>query len=386
MIERLGKSLNLSLLKINIDFGFDWDDNELMPYLSKRFTITPEILTDLYWTKGLNCLETGRRLGLASRTVNIRLRECGIPIRKPGVLGPNITKEELEKLYIKRRMSSRKIAKIYNCAYSTVDRKIKQFDFPIKTLAAAHIFTHRADFSGNLKEKAYLIGFSIGDLRVRRVYKNSETIHADCGSTKPEQIALIKDLFKKYGKIWISKPSKTHKIQIECNLNNSFFFILKKYERFPNWALVKTDLFLSITGGFIDAEGSFFLSSRDGSSCFSLGNYNLTILKQIQKNLMSRVSIKSRLQKGYAKGYKDKQGYIRNGDYWSLRISKKSELHRFAKIILPYLKHQKRIKDAKKVIKNIEFRNKKYGYIGMEVLNFGHGQKIHIHNHHSTLC
>ncbi len=354
-----------------------------MPCFSKRFSIKPEVLVDLYWNKGLTNLEIGKYLGLASRTVNIRIRECGIPLRTPGVLGPNITKGELKKLYMNKRMSSRKIAKIYKCAYSTVDRKIREFGFPIQTLAAAHIFTHRANFSGDVKEKAYLIGFAIGDLRVRKPYKNGETIHADCASTKPEQISLVKNLFKKYGKIWISKPSRTNKTQIECSLNNSFSFILKKYKKFPNWAMAKTNIFLSILGGFIDAEGSFHLSKNNNikSACFSLGNYNLAILKQTQKYLGSKIGIKSHLQIGYLKGYKDKQGYVRNGDYWNLTINKKSELYKFTKIILPYLKHKKRIRDANKVINNIVLRNRRYGYIGMEMLNFGHAQKIPVSDH-----
>lgn len=352
-----------------------------MPCFSKKFSIKPEVLVDLYWNKGLTNLEIGKYLGLASRTVNIRIRECGIPLRKPGVLGPNISKGELKKLYMNKRMSSRKIAKIYKCAYSTIDRKIREFGFPIQTLAAAHIFSHRANFSGDLKEKAYLIGFAIGDLRVRKVYKNSETIHADCASTKPEQIFLVNKLFKKYGKIWISKPSQTNKIQIECSLNDSFAFILKKYKRFPGWAMTKKYLFLSILGGFIDAEGSFHLSKNRKYACFSLGNYNLAILRQTQRYLKERIKINSRLQIGYLKGYKDKQGYVRNGDYWNLVINKKSELYKFTKTILPYLKHKKRIRDANKVINNIVLRNRRYGYIGMEMLNFGHAQKIPVSDH-----
>jgi hypothetical protein len=57
----------------------------------------------------------------------------------------------------------------------------------------------------------YLVGFALGDLRVRKIYQNSETIKVDCGSTKIEQINLIKNLFKKYGHVWISKPTSKKK-------------------------------------------------------------------------------------------------------------------------------------------------------------------------------
>lgn len=355
-----------------------------MPYFSKRFFVRPETLADLYWTKGLSSFKIGKHLGLASRTVNIRMRECGIPLRKPGVLGPNITKSELKKLYMQKRMSSRKIAKIYKCAYSTVDRKIRQFGFPIQTLAAAHIFTHRANFSGNLKEKAYLIGFRIGDLRVRKIYKNSETIHIDCGSTKPEQIALIKKLFKKYGKIWISKPNKLNKTQIECCVNTSFDFLLKRFDLFPSWTLKTKRLFFSILAGFSDAEGCFSVSKNNDQSYFSIGNYNKNILMQIQGHL-SNLGYKIRLSPGVKKGYRGKDGYVHNGDYWVLQINKKVDLYRFVMAIKPYLRHKDKIHEANKVIQNILYRNRRYGYIGMEMLNFGHGQKIPLVNHNFAL-
>lgn len=344
-----------------------------MPHFSKRFSIKPETLVDLYWKKGLALLEIGKRLSLASRTVNIRMKECGIPLRKPGVLGPNITKNKLKKLYISKRMSSRKIAKIYKCAYSTIDRKIREFGFPIKTLAAAHIFSHRADFSGNLKEKAYLVGFSIGDLRVRKVYKNSETIHVDCASTKPEQIFLIKKLFKKYGKIWISKPKTNGKIQIEVSVNQSFSFLLPKYTLFPIWVMKRQKIFLNILAGFIDAEGSFFVSTSKNYAAFSLGNYNKLLLEQINLRLKEN-NFNTRLFRGVKKGYRGKDGYAHNQDYWILTIRRKSDVYRFANLIILFLKHKDRIRDAKMVMKNIELRNQKFGFKGKGVLNFTYGR------------
>jgi len=94
-----------------------------MSYSSKRFSIKPEVLIDLYWDKGLSLLKIGKLLALASRTVNIRMIESGIPLRKQFYWKLNIPKNELKRLYINKRMSSRKIAKIYKCAYSTIDRK-----------------------------------------------------------------------------------------------------------------------------------------------------------------------------------------------------------------------------------------------------------------------
>jgi len=333
-----------------------------MPHTRDR--IDCRQLKDLYLNKRLSLLEIGRRLGYASRTIDIRAKECKIKLRNPGRPGPKINNEKLESLYIRKRLSSRKIAKIYNCAYSTIDTKIKKLGLPTRTLASAHITTKRANFLGDLKEKAYLLGFRIGDLRVRKMYKNSETILVDCGSTKPEQIKLIERLFKKYGRVWISKPGSSGKTQIECGVNNSFSFLLRRYKKFPKSLLKNKEVFLYLLAGFIDAEGSFFVYHNNKICAFSLGNYNLEILRQI-KQWLDKSKFKNRLFKSYLKGYRDTQGYVRNSDYWILSITKKLDLYRFTNMIRSFLKHKGKIRDATRVIRNIDERNVKYGYIGM---------------------
>ena len=133
--------------------------------------------------------------------------------------------------------------------------------------------------------QAYLIGFRIGDLRVRKFYKNSETIHVDCGSTRREQIELVEKLFDKYGRVWISKPNKKGVIQVECFLNNSFEFLLKiDQNSIPSWIMNNKLYFANFLAGFTDAEGSIFISQN--KAFYALGNYNLKLLRQMKKSLM----------------------------------------------------------------------------------------------------
>lgn len=327
---------------------------------NKRFGLNKILLTELYWNEYLSLLEIGKKLGMASRTIHVRMLELGIPLRKPGVVGPKIDIKTLKYLYIKKRLSSRKIAKNYKCAYSTIDRRIRTAGLPIQTLAAAHINFRRRTFSGDLEEKAYLIGFRIGDLRVRKQYKNSESISIDCASTHPAQIDLISKLFKKYGRVWISKPNKQNKRQIECRVDLSFSFLLKKYGQFPSWTSKLNRLFLFILAGFIDAEGSFFVNHNQSSACFSLGNYNTRILEQVREKLL-KWNFHPRFYMGVKKGYTGKDGYSHREDYWILSIYRKLEVQRFALLILPYLRHREKISDTKKVIENIVKRNKLYG-------------------------
>lgn len=331
----------------------------------------------LHTRKGIKCDELGilylkdnlplhkiaKKLGFSARTIQIKCNECNIKLRKPGVIPPKINAEELKNLYLNKRMSSRKIADIYKCSYSYIDSKIKLLDIPRRNLSTAHIITNRNNFSGDLKEKAYLIGFRIGDLRVRKMYKNSETILVDCGSTKPKQIELIKNLFQKYGRVWTGKPKGNNKVQIECSLNESFSFLIEKPNKFPEWTMDKNRLALSIIGGFIDAEGSFFIG-KNKQAAFSIGNYNLEILNQINTKLQN-LGYSTRLFGGVKKGYTGKDGYSHRSDYWILTITKKKDLKLFTNKIIPYLRHKDRISCAMRVLKNIEVRNLKYGFIGM---------------------
>lgn len=81
---------------------------------------------------------------------------------------------------------------------SGIEKKIKQFQ--IKTRGNLHRKFHKHDhkfpFSGNCEEKAYLIGFRLGDLNA---YHTSQVVVIRGSTTKPAQAKLIERLFKYYG-------------------------------------------------------------------------------------------------------------------------------------------------------------------------------------------
>src|SRR3989344_8895912 len=112
--------------------------------------------------------------------------------------------KDLEKWYVDEKLSTWKIEKKYGYCRGTLHRYLKKYGLN-RNLSVSHIVYPRKPFSGNLVEKAYLIGFRLGDLRVRKGghTERSETIKVDCSSTKIEQINMIKKLFSKYGRVWI---------------------------------------------------------------------------------------------------------------------------------------------------------------------------------------
>jgi len=292
-----------------------------------------------------------------------RLRKYRIKCLPNGRRSFIISKSKLKDLYINQRLSSRKIAKLYGCAYSTIDNKIREYGLPVKTLAAARITTLRKNFDGNKTDKAYLIGFTMGDLRVRKKYPNSETINIDCGSTKKEQINLISELFSSYGRVWISKPNKCGAVQIECSLNTSFDFLLKKRILADRWILKNKKHFAAFLAGFTDAEGCISISNNQ--AYYSLGNYNFRLLHQIRQYLIQNKISCSKLTESKTKGKLCFGKYFYNQNYWQFGIYKKDSLLTLFRLVGPYLKHSQKKKDIKNAKKNIALRNKLFGYRNM---------------------
>ncbi len=267
-----------------------------------------------------------------------------------------IPKKILKKLYINEKLSSWDIGEKLNISRSTIFKKLKEFRL-IRDRATAHIVYPKKDFNGDLKEKFYLIGFRIGDLRVRKQYENSKTICIACSSTIPEQIELIEGLFKKYGRVWIKKSRDKKVIHSEAFVNESFNFLLEK--KVPE-NLLKTKLnFFSFLAGFIDAEGHIGVYNK--MARFSLGNYDSRALFFIYEKLNEFGINCNKPLSDNRKGKMNSQGYKYNQDYWHFNINRKDELLKLFVFIEPYLKHKNKIKDLNKAEKNILERNKKFG-------------------------
>jgi DNA-binding CsgD family transcriptional regulator len=331
----------------------------------EKIAIPKEELKKLYQEKKLTTYEIARIFNCSQSTVWKCLHEFGIKPRYPWN-AVKLSKKELESLYFKKGLSTWEIEKRMGIPRSTVHRKLIEFGFKLRTRAQSHIIYLRRDFNGSKVDKAYLIGFALGDLRVRKIYPNSETIFVDCGSTKKAQIDLIVRLFKPYGRVWISQSNKKGKRHIQCALNDSFDFLMKKRTLIDRWILKNKNYFAAFLAGLTDAEGSIFISKLNQAT-YSLGNYNYRLLYQIRNYLIKLgikcpPIIKSRTHEGYV----TKEGYMNKHPYWLLRITRKFYLLKLLDLITPYLKHSDKIKRAKKARENIRTRNKKFRNINMK--------------------
>ena len=319
-----------------------------------KIDISKTKLENMYEKENLTTFEIAERIGCCQATVWKRLKEFNINMRLPGGDRVKITKKELQNLYFNKKFSTWKIEKETGIPRGTIHRKLKEFGLNTRDRADSHIIYPRKDFSGNLIEKAYLVGFRIGDLGVRKIYPNSKTICVASGSTIQEQINLIEKLFKNYGHIWIGKKTKDGKINIQIFLNESFNFLLGK--EFPKWVQNKKELFFSFLAGFTDAEGHIGISKN--MAYYSLGNYDSKILSIIHKNLNKFGINCNALYEDHRLGQRNNQGYQYNSNYWTLRINDKKKLLKFIKAISPFLKHENKVKALNMAFINIEERNK----------------------------
>ncbi|TSC90832.1 MAG: hypothetical protein G01um10142_204 [Parcubacteria group bacterium Gr01-1014_2] len=348
----------------------------------KEIRISKIDLENLYLKENLSITKIAQRYTCGKSTIESKLRKYSIATRSksealklvPRTEKYKISKEKLEQLYWGEKLSVYKIAEIYNCSPSAIFAKFRKFGIPRRTdiegiiltndercrkIAEAVIKYPKKDFNGSGGEKAYLLGFCLGDMNVtKRKYGN--TIYAASCTTKNEQIALMKDLFKSFGHIHINQNKKDTKsgqinsFHFVANLNSSFDFLLNKKDKIEKWILEDNDYFTSFLAGYVDAEGSFGIYNGFGE--FALGSYDKNIINQIHCKLkfLNVKTDKPRIM--VRAGYIDKRGIRTFRDLWSSRIRRKYELYKFINLIEPYIKHAKRKNDLLKVKENVVSR------------------------------
>jgi hypothetical protein len=146
------------------------------------------------------------------------------------------------------------------CSLTTVWRRLSAAGVVARPASPVHA---RADFSGDLAEQAYLVGFRLGDLHV--AWESASTIVVKCTSTRVEQVELFRSLFKRYGHVFTDEATLARRarqsIGMEVRLNRSFAFLVPKADALPDWVAETNQTFFAFLAGYIDAEGYSDLSA-----------------------------------------------------------------------------------------------------------------------------
>ena len=208
-------------------------------------------LRTLYRNKKLSTYKIAIKYDCDPKTVYRYLKLNDIPIRpRKRII---LTREMLYRLYALERKSLDCIAKERGYSATGILKKLKQYQIKRRSISETSTKHPKTDFSGDQKEKAYLIGFRIGDLGVR---DRKNLIYVSSGTTKTAQSKLIHDLFYLYGPVWIGRRNKHGAMNVSCLLNRSFSFLLPKHTRIPKWIQTSSPTFFSFLAGYTDAEGN----------------------------------------------------------------------------------------------------------------------------------
>jgi predicted DNA-binding protein YlxM (UPF0122 family) len=203
-----------------------------------------DTLNNLYWKNMFSTTQIARQFDVSRPTVTYWLKKNNIPIRKPKSKY-EISKKVLENLYIKKRLSTLKIAKLLKIKYrNTIRLRLHEYKIKVRTQLEAVTKYKKKPFSCDLFEKAYIIGFRTGDLHV---YKDGNQIRVSTSTTHPAQIKTFQKLFSKYThiKIYPFDNGKKKELRIYCHLNKSFDFLLEKQKKIPDWIIENDNLFYS---------------------------------------------------------------------------------------------------------------------------------------------
>ncbi len=300
------------------------------------------------------------KLGCTHSAIVYRFKKFGLKSRGHlGLTKPiNLTEKGFKYLYYQRNLSLKKIANMVGCSESGLERKFKSYNLVSRGNKNRTCKYKKQDFSGNLAEKAYLIGFRLGDFNVS---KRVNVIQVRCSSTVPAQIELIKNIFNTYTIPHVTK-AKRGTYEIVCLVNKSFNFLVPKEDKIPEWIQDSKSYFFSFLAGYSDAEGSFYIHKRKNKISFGVFE-----IQTQQKNIIIQIWInlqKYGIESPYPliskrSGYVAPSGGKNNKDMWRVNVAKKSSLNKLVANLNTYVKHQNKIKDLQRIKDNLESRKKK---------------------------
>lgn len=270
---------------------------------------------------------------------------------------------EITNLYSQEQMSLRRLARKFISNKRTIHKileengvKVRSDDEAVRLANTKH---KKSSFSGNACERAYMMGLIEGDITPNQ--KSKYTLRLTVSSTRSALVDLVKDVFEKYGPIYIyaTKNNITNykwNMTVELDYNSFSFLMNSKVESIK----CNKNLMFSFISGLVDSDGSLFIRKIEKYFQYVLRIYNenLHLLKTIQ-HFLEKEKFNTSLQlfskRGEIRKTKGKV-LIYNNDYYVLEILRKKDLIR----LLPLLsiKHPEKLlwKDKVRYIKSKEFK------------------------------
>lgn len=256
----------------------------------------------------------------------------------------HITKEQIYDLYIKKRMTLNQVAKKLGIKHlSTVHEMMIKYGISRRSISEVKTKHPRKPFSGNLTEKAYILGLRTGDLAV---YKNFHRIIVNTGTTHPALINAFKQIFGKYSHVYVyihKDKRNVREWRVQCALDLSFDFLIEKIQEIPNWIMENNNYFFSFLAGYADAEGSFDIYENTDNTIsfhFAVASNDKGILQQIF-NKLQKLGFSCGFYLKHKKGEKATYGTFKKNIY-IVRIFRKKNVLKLVKILRKFSQHQEK--------------------------------------------
>jgi len=314
----------------------------------------PEVLRRLYWGEGLSQRAIAKISGVSQKTILNWMKRFGI--RRRYFSREDITKGLLKKLYLKKKLSMPKIAKMLNTTYDVIWHRMRKHKIKVRTMSEAKMKYLKLPFSNSLVEKAYMLGLRSGDISATKACKQ---ITVTTSTTHLAQLQMFKDTFRKYAPIntFITTiPFDGRKAwRVYCRLNNSFKFLLNKPKKIFQWILDNKNYFYAFLAGYADCEACWYIhkmkDSRFTRGRFQIASGDKTILNQI-KNKLKEFKFNPLFRLSHKRGYRKTLGKY-NIDMYCLTMHYQTDVLKLAKILLKYSIHQEKIWKMKFIMENL---------------------------------
>lgn len=324
-------------------------------------------IENLYWNEKLSLAKIAKEIGVSAGLIRKKMVSWGIKrraTRKRELIKPS--KEELERVYYDKNKSIKDVLKQFDAGMVTLFRWLKEYNINPQRRWKYN----KTSFSGDEKEKAYILGLVAGDIHAR---KNNRQISAELTSTHPAMIELFYSVFSKYG---TPKRYIKHNKKIERNEWRAYVLLDKSFDFMLSDNLeINNENFYHFLAGFFDCEGCLYIYKNTGGNIgisFLIYNSNKELLEKIKQRL-ERDKFHPKLIKCFNKGGKTSNGYFRGVDLWAIALYQKEEIIQIM-TTLP-IKHREKI-DKFNIVKSL--KNQKWETISEKLADFKNKLKFEV--------
>lgn len=258
----------------------------------------------------------------------------------------------LRRLYVDQGLSARKLAIRFRCSAQTVMNRCIEIGLPLHAVGRARWRYQKHKFTGNDADRAYLLGFAIGDLSVHRFSEHGDTIVARCHTTQWDQVDVMRKCFAPFGHVTISQSN--HGYHVSAYLDALSFDFLTHHHVVPAW--VRSNAQWAFMAGYSDAEGNFIINQ--GRARMKIDAYDHHVLLWMHRRFMDN-GIRSKLRRIGVRDEIRIDGTRYTADLWRLNVNRASDLARAIRLLLPYALHRKRKRDMRCCLANISVRRRR---------------------------